>query len=115
MWPLAKIGEVIVGVYGDDLPFLHIPDELQLVGLVGENPLRLFQGYLTAHKRLVGLDALPHARLDLPQVLRNQGTGQVKVVVEAILNGRPDAQPGLREHRKHRFGHDVGCGMTQHI
>ncbi len=70
MRTLTEIGEALVGVYGDNLSFFHIPDELQLVGLAGEQLHGLLSGHLAAHKGLVSLDALPHASFDLPQVLR---------------------------------------------
>ena len=37
------------------------------------------------------------------------------VMAEAVLSMFPDAQPGLREHRKHRLGHDMGCRVAQRI
>ena len=56
---------------------------------------------------MVGRDGLVHARLDGRQVVRRQRPRQVEVVVEAVGDGRPDAQLRAREQVHHRLGHDV--------
>ena len=40
---------------------------------------------------------LPHPRLDLLQVLRGERRGPVEIVIEAVFDGRADAEFGLGE------------------
>ena len=49
-----------------------------------------------------------HAALDLGEVVRRQWPRQIEVVVEAVLDGRADPKPGVREYLQHRFCHEVG-------
>jgi hypothetical protein len=74
--------------------------------LILELLARFFRGYNPALESIVTLDNLAHALLDLLQVFRGERAGQVEIVVEAILDGRPDGnlclgelfQYGLRHH-----------------
>ena len=89
-------------------------DDLQLVGLV----LQLGPGLVVADdppgEALPLLDDLAHALLDPVQVLGNERLLDVEVVVEAVLDRRPDAQlrlreqvlDGLGEHVRGRVAHD---------
>jgi hypothetical protein len=90
-------------------------DELQLVGLILEQRAGLLRGDLPADEGVVPGDDLPHPRLDPLQVLRRQGAGQIEIVVEAVLDGRPDPQLALGEHLQDRLGHDVGAGVADPI
>jgi hypothetical protein len=49
---------------------------------------------LLAHERLIGVDELAHAILDLRQVGLGDRTRQFEVVVEAVLDGRADRVAG---------------------
>ena len=62
---------------------------------------------LAANERMVGGDALGHARLDRGKVARRQRSRQLEVVVEAVGDRRPDPELRAREEIEHRLGHDV--------
>jgi hypothetical protein len=68
-----------------------------------------------ARDRLVALDDLVHARLDLLQVLGREGLGAGEVVVEAVLDSRPEGHLGARVELLHRLGHDVGAVVAQQL
>ena len=50
---------------------------------------------------------LAHLRLDLLEVRGRQRAGQVEVVVEAVLDGRTDAELGVGEELEDGRGHHV--------
>ena len=58
-------------------------------------------------------DALAHPRLDRGQVVRRQRARQEQVVVEAVVDDRPDPELRAREQVHHRLGQDVG-GRVAH-
>src|SRR4029453_14446361 len=59
------------------------------------------------------LDELAHALLDPVQVLGPERLGDVEVVIEAVLDRRPDAQPGPGEQVLDGLGEHVG-GRVPH-
>ena len=61
-----------------------------------------------AREALVGLDDVLHALLEGAEVLRGERTLHVEVVVEAVPDGRTDAQLGLGEQLLHRLREHVG-------
>ena len=63
-------------------------------------------------ERHVGSDDLAHLLLDDGEVFRRQAAREVEVVVEAVLDGRPDGELRLREQRKHGLRHDVRRRMS---
>ena len=89
-------------------------DDLELVRLVLQLGPRLVVGDDPPGEALPLLDDLAHALLDPVQVLGPERLGDVEVVVEAVLDRRPDAQPRLREqvldglgqHMRGRVPHD---------
>jgi len=84
-------------------PGRQVVEDLDLERLPGlglERPA-LRERHLAPDERVVGGDALAHARLDRLQVGRGQRPGQVEVVIEAVLDRRADAQPGAREQVEH--------------
>ena len=55
---------------------------------------------------------LPHFLLDLLEVLRRERRGAVEVVIEAVVDGRPDAQLGFGIQFEHGGGQKMGGGMA---
>ena len=60
-------------------------------------------------------DAGRHPRLDRREVFGRQRAGQVEVVVEAVVDGRADAQLRAREELEHGLGHDVRGGVAHGV
>jgi hypothetical protein len=111
----AEVLERAVAVERDGLhPFVadQVLDQLDLVVLAlgAEDLDRLVRREVAALERLVGLDVGAHRRLDPLQVLLVDGdTGwEVEVVVEALLDRRPDRHLGARVELGDRLRHDVG-------
>nr|BFE69548.1 hypothetical protein GCM10020092_028490 [Actinoplanes digitatis] len=91
-------------------------DELQLVRLVRQLDLGLVQrAVLAAPEGLSGLDDLLHPLLELRQILGHERLGDVEVVVEAVLDRRPDAELRLREDVLHGLGEHVRGRVAQHV
>ncbi len=88
-------------------------DDLELVGLVLQLGAGLVVGDDPPGEALALLDDLAHALLDPLQVLGVERLGDVEVVVEAVLDRRPDAQLRLREQVLDGLGEHVG-GRVPH-
>ncbi len=70
-----------------------VVDQLELVGLVGEILARLVLGRVhPAVEQLSVLDDLLHALLQRREIFRGEGAWHLEVVVEAVGDGRTDAQ-----------------------
>ena len=106
--PLAQVNKLPVPVNAERRLIGQVADNLQLVGLVGEEFYRLVPADLFPHKGLAGPNGLPHQPFNALQVFRGEGSGHVEVVVEAVLGGRPDSHFGFREDAQHCVGHYVG-------
>ncbi len=108
----AAVPHALVGIGGVDRP-----DDLDLVGLVGEQLQALLDRVLLADEGLVLGDDLPHARFDPAQVVLAEmaPAGQLEVVVEAVLDRRPDGVVGARPQVGHRLGQHVGGGVAQNV
>ncbi len=91
-------------VVGDPL------QQLQLVTVArgGEEARGLGPGQLDALDRLVPLGQVPHAGLDPVEVFGRERPPDVEVVVEPVLDRRPDRELGLREQLPHRLRQQVG-------
>ena len=111
----AEVHEGAVGVDGDDLVVAQLRDPLQLEGIVGEAAVGLRPGHHLAHERVVGPDYLLHHAFDLQQVLRGEGPRHLEVVVEAVLDGRAEADPGAGKDLAHRGGEHMRGRMAQHL
>ena len=107
----AQIVEPGVAEVADGL-LLDLVDQLKLVGLVGEDRARLVLGDPAALDRHVALHRAAHPPLDAREVLGRQRTRQLEVVVEAVLDRRPDRVLALREHLDHGLGEDVRGGVA---
>jgi hypothetical protein len=113
----AQVLEASVPVERDRRPlrFGQVLDDLDLEGLalalealyrlITRQVCRVLEGQ-------VGGLLLAHLCLDLLEVGRRQWSRKVEVVVEAILDRRTDAQPGLRKELNHGGGHHVRRAVT---
>ncbi len=90
-------------------------DQFQLVRLIGQFLLgRVDRVDHSTGEPLRALDDLVHALLERGQVFRCERAVGVEVVVEAVLDGRADAQLGVRELLLHGLGEHVRAGVPQH-
>ena len=94
---------VALGLRGQVVEDLHLE---RLVAL-GEEGAALGRRQLAPDERVVGGDAGGHPGLDRGQVVRGERAGQLEVVVEAVRDGRTDAELRAREEVQHRLGHHV--------
>ena len=97
------------------LPRALEPDQLDLVGLVLELGERVGVGGDPTGEPLALLDDLPHPGLDLLEVLGVERGLDVEVVVEAVLDRRPDAEAGVRVQLLDRLGEHVCGGVAQDV
>ena len=116
----ARIGTVPVDAHlvaAGALVGLHALDDLHLVGLVGEALQALLPGQVLPDEGLVLGHDRPHAGLDAPEVLLGERgpAGEIEVVVEAVLDGRPDGVLGPREEVADGLGQDVGGGVAEDV
>jgi hypothetical protein len=84
-----------------------------LKAALAEEFLGLLAGAFEAFELLVLLGDAAHLLLDLHQVLGREAMGEVEVVVEAGVGGRPDVQLGLREEAEDGGPQHVGGGVTE--
>src|SRR5699024_8241772 len=88
-------------------------DQLELVGLAGLLGAGLVIADLAADEALALLDDAAHLLLERLERLGGEGLGDVEVVVEAIGDGRADAELGLGIDLLHGLGQDVGGTVAQ--
>ena len=113
--PGAEVLELAVTVRRDLLTLRYLSDDLQLQRLVRVHRKGLFPPVLVELERQVLSDDLSHRGLDLLEVCVAEGFRGQEVVVEAVLRGRPDGQPGLRKHPGYDVGHHVGRGVADSL
>ena len=88
-------------------------DELELVGLGGLLGAGVVIADLPAHEGLALADDPPHLLLEGLEVLGGERLGDVEVVVEAVGDGRADAQLGLGVDALDRLREDVGRAVAE--
>ena len=110
----AEIDERAVGVHGDRFVRPQFADPLQLERVVGEAPVRLLARHDFPHERIVLRRDLAHLLLDHLEVFRRERARYREIVVEPLVNGRAESDPGVREDLAHRGGEDVRRGVAQH-
>ena len=90
-------------------------DDLHLVRLVSKEGETFVDAVLLPAERLIVGDDLPHAVFDPGQiVLAEMGpTGQLEVVVEAVLDRRSNGVFGPRPEIGYGLGHHVRCRVTK--
>ncbi len=119
----ARVEVVIDGEFGSaDLHNLRVVggalvvDQFELVRLGGQFGARLVLGGVdAAGEALPRLDDLLHLPLQGHQILGGEGFGDVEVVVEAVGDGRSDAEAGVGKHVLHGLSQDVGARMADHL
>ena len=82
-------------------------DQLDLERLRRKVRERVRPRHLAVLERHVRLHARAHLLFDLRQIVRRQRARQQEVVVEAVVDRRPDRELRVREHLQHGLGHDV--------
>src|SRR5205085_4766694 len=117
MLPAAENDPVSLPVERDLLIRRQIADQLHLVRLAefvfqGD---RLLAREHTPFKRLSASDYLPHLLLDLRQVFIRNRPWQLEIVIESVLDRRPDGVLHPRKQLPHRLGHDVGSGVAEPV
>ncbi len=75
----------------------------------------LVKAHLATHEGMVGGHGGSHPALDGLEVRRREGPRQVEVVVEAVLDGRPDAEASAREQVHDGLCHHVRRAVTHRI
>ena len=134
MRPAAQIFEGVVAVGADDdrpgrlvavlvdAALRQAVDQLQLVGLIGENRARFIGADLAVLERILAGDDLPHPFLDLGQIPRRERAGlalcvgaEVEIVIEPGVDRRPDGDLRLRIDPQHGLRHHVRGGMAQPV
>ena len=90
-------------------------DDLAFERLRGEEREPLLDRAHLAHEGLVRDDDRAHRRLDRRQVLVGEAPvlGQLEVVVETVLDRRPDREARPREESEHRLRHHVRRGVAE--
>ncbi len=88
-------------------------DELELVRLVGHELAGLLLGDDAAREALALPDDALHVLGDGLEVLGREGLGDVEVEVEAVGDGRADAELRLRVDLLHGLRHDVRRRVAQ--
>ena len=112
----AQVGEVALLVNGE-LPALGgvLFQQLQLVGLAGENFAALLHGDDPLFQGQVLFDDLLHLGFDGLKVAGGQGPVGLDVVVPAVLQRRADAEVGAGEQMLYRLGHHMGRGVPESV
>ena len=90
-------------------------DDLDLERLIRES----FQPFVARQRLVLELlllgDDLPHLRVDRVEIFGRERAADVEVVIEAVLDRRPDRVLRAGEQRAHGLGHDVRGRMSQHV
>src|SRR5207302_6046655 len=114
----AQVDELALTIEAEAGVLLQIVvDVLDLVALgqVGDQRPRLAGRPLEALERLRFLDEAAHLFFDAREVFFLDGGSGVDIVVEAILDGRPERQLHPREEPHDGAGHDVSRAMAQDV
>ena len=113
----AQVDPFPLAVQRDGFVAPNVPDDLRLVLLspVAKEPDRLVAIPHLARDGLVAIDDLAHAGFHALQILGSEGLLAREVVVEPVLDGRPDGDLRLRVELLHRLGEDVGRVVAQQL
>ncbi len=103
----AQVGEVADRVERDRLAVGDRARQLDLVRVVAERFDRFFARHAPAGHRVVRADDLAHPRLQLRQIVRRERFGAIEIVVEPVLDRRPDRRLGL--------GKEILDGVREHV
>ncbi len=93
-------------------PFREFLDEIEFEGLIFENFPRLGRGHLFSFEIELLANEFAHGASELTQIAIAEWFWQFEVVVESILNRRPNTKFGLGELLQHRHRQKMGKGVT---
>ena len=113
MGALAQVYKLVVSIDGDRRVFGQSFNQLDLVGLIGEHRFGGGPREVLTLEDVAGFDRFIHQLLNLFQVLRSERSGNFKVVVEPVFDGRAYAHLGFGEKFQYSVGHHVG-GRVSH-
>ncbi len=108
---------VAVLVDGDRFGSRQVADDLGLVGLADRFEMLDRFGAVPdlARDLFIAVDDFAHALLDLRQVVERERLFAREVVIEAILDRRPDRHLGAREQLLDGLGQDMGRVVPDHF
>ncbi len=112
--PLAQVEERPVPVDRDHLVVVELLEPLELERVVAEELARLLLVDAAALEGLIGGHDLRHLGLEGLEVLGREGLADVEVVVEAVVDGRPEADPGARAQLAHGGRQHVRGRVPEH-
>ena len=109
----AQIGELTLAVEADDGVLGQVVDQLDLVGLflLFHELDGLFAGQLKALELELFLADLAHLGFQRVQMLLGKVERRVKVVIEAVVDARPDGKLHLGIEALDRLRQHVGAGV----
>ena len=112
----AEVRERTVGIEGDGAVF-EVRDQfdLVLVALLGEGLQRFGLGDFAAEERFLVAGQLHHLVFDRRQVGLGDGRRGIDVVVEAVFDGRADAELDARVERFESLGQQVRRGVPEGV
>ena len=112
---LAEVGPIAVAVERDGLVRRNEVERFDLVRLtLRSEPLtRDFARHRLARDDGLFLGDAPHLLLDASEVLLRQRLRQVEVVVEAVLDRRPETEPHTGKEARDGGGHQVRRRVAQ--
>ena len=111
--PPAKVQEGAVPVDGDDFVRGELLEALELEGVVGEEVSGLVPGHDPALEGMIGAGDFVHALLDGLQLLGREGLRDLEIVVEAVVDGRSEADSGTRHQLADGGGENMRGRVAQ--
>ena len=117
VWAAAQIDPVTLAVQRDHLGIRQVADQLGLVSLaLGLEERDAFIAVdHAAHERRVPADDLAHLRLDGGKILGGERLVAGEIVVEPVLDRRPDRDLGAGKQRLHCLGQHMGAIVADHL
>ena len=106
-------GTHLSGLIGIRVHVALVLDKLQLEGLILQGLFRLCRRRIgVTLEALASLDDLLHPLFQVLEILRGEGLSGLEIEIEAVFNGRANAQLGAGELGLYGLGHDVGAGVA---
>ena len=109
--PVALLVDLYLLIFRDGVDQF----DLEHLALVAKDLLCLFARPDFLGERFVAGDDLPHFLFDEVKVFRRERLIAVKIVVEAVLDHRPDGDLRSRPQALYRFGEDVRGIMADEL
>ena len=111
----AQVDERSVGIQGDRLVVCELVEPLQLERVVLEPPLSYFPIHLLALEPIVRPNHLTHLRLDRLEIIGRERSRHLEVVVEPVLDCRPEPNLRFRVELSHRGRQHMRGRVPQHV